>query len=455
MLKIHRAGYLLINPWQIVPNGFISVYNGTIVDISAGNSCNRLLSNISLNNSHHNIASYFSDASDTRTELIDYGPGILMPTLANAHTHFELSALNGKIPFSMGFNGWVRELITQREECSVDTLRLEAEKAIKTAVETGTSLAGEISTLGITEDIFAKSDIGGIWFQEYLGGSEQCLDTLTINFSDFNSSNSSNCKDTSYNCSPIKYPIKYKSLSGHAPHTTSPELLRFLKKQTKRANLPFSIHAAESDDETEFITTGQGRWADFLKERDIDFSSWKQSSSSLNQSGLISHSKDALSRSPVQYLHDIGLLDEQTLAVHLLNVNSQDIEIIAQTQAKTVFCPRSNFNLHQKLPDIPLFFKYGLKPALGTDSLASSETLNMFDEMLYLAEKFSNINPSDILAMATLNSADALGFSTIAGSIEKGKRADFIYVPLTVSLNKPKMDISDIIMRIIEYKSTK
>ncbi|MGD9731389.1 MAG: amidohydrolase family protein [Desulfamplus sp.] len=449
MLKIHRAGYLLINPWQIVPNGFISVYNGTIVDISAGNSCNRLLSNISLNNSHHNIASYFSDASDTRTELIDYGPGILMPTLANAHTHFELSALNGKIPFNIGFNGWVRELITQREECSVDTLRLEAEKAIKTAVETGTSLAGEISTLGITEDIFAKSDIGGIWFQEYLGDLDRGSD-----FKESLSKHiSSNEQETSNNHNPANH--KKRSIAGHAPHTTSPELLRFLKQKSRLANLPFSIHAAESDDETEFICCGRGSWADFLKERGIDFSSWKQSSSSLNQSGLISHSKDALSRSPVQYLHDMGLLDEQTLAVHLLNVNSQDIEIIAQTQTKTVFCPRSNFNLHQKLPDIPLFFKYGLKPALGTDSLASSETLNMFDEMLYLAEKFPNINPSDILAMATLNSADALGFSTIAGSIEKGKRADFIYVPLTVSLNKPKMDISDIIMRIIEYKSTK
>ena len=322
-------------------------------------------------------------------------------------------------------------------------------KRVKTAVETGTSLAGEISTLGITEDIFAKSDIGGIWFQEYLGDLNRGSD-----FKESLSKHiSSNEQETSNNHNPANH--KKRSIAGHAPHTTSPELLRFLKQKSRLANLPFSIHAAESDDETEFITTGQGGWADFLKERGIDFSSWKQSSSSLNQSGLISHSKNALSRSPVQYLHDMGLLDEQTLAVHLLNVNSQDIEIIAQTQAKPVFCPRSNFNLHQKLPDIPLFLKYGLKPALGTDSLASSETLNMFDEMLYLAEKFPNITPSDILAMATLNSADALGFSTIAGSIEKGRRADFIYVPLSVSLNKPKIDISDIIMRIIEYKSTK
>ncbi|MBF0302658.1 MAG: amidohydrolase family protein [Desulfamplus sp.] len=436
MLKIHRAGHLLINPWQIIENGFISVENGIIVDISAGNSCNRLRSNISLNNSNHNIASYSSAASDTRTEVIDYGPGILMPALANAHTHFELSALKGKIPFNMGFNGWVRELIKQREECSVDTLRLEAEKAIKTAVATGTSLVGEISTLGITQDIFADSDIGGVWFQEYLGSFGE-------NFKNISGKDISSIQR------------KKRSIAGHAPHTTSPELLRLLKQQTKRANLPFSIHVAESNDETEFITTGQGRWADFLKERGIDFSLWKSSSNNLNQLNKNFYSKFALSRSPVQYLQDMGLLDNSTLAVHLLNVDSQDIEIIAKTQAKPVLCPKSNFNLHQKLPDIPLFLKYGLKPALGTDSLASTESINMFDEMLYVAEKFPNINPSEILAMATVNSAEALSFGKIAGTIEKGKRADFIYIPLNFSLNTSENNISEIIMRIVEYKSTK
>ena len=144
------------------------------------------------------------------------------------------------------------------------------------------------------------------------------------------------------------------------------------------------------------------------------------------------------------------MLDSLTLPVHLINVDDKDIEIIAKTKAKPIFCPRSNFNLHKKLPDIPRFLKHGIKPALGTDSLASTDSINMFDEMLYLANQFPQIAPSDILAMATINGADALGFGEMVGTLEKGKKADFIYIP-EVSGN----NISDKIMRIIEYKSKK
>lgn len=400
--EIHRAGHILVTPWHMVENGYISVENNTIADISSGKSG-------AIASAGHNI--------------IDHGPGILMPALVNAHVHFELSALKGRVPFDRGFSGWVRELLIKRGEFSTDLLRQEARKAIKSAVSGGTRFFGEISTLGITEDMFTDSDIGGVWFQEYLGAEEPLSRTIltppTISRADSRFSSDGVCKE--------------RSMAGHAPHTTSPELLMRLKEQSRSAALPFSIHVAESSDETEFITTRYGRWAHFLKERGIDFSAWPLPS-----------------RSPVHYLNDMGLLDPLTLVVHLLNVDSDDIEIIAKTGAKPVFCPRSNFNLHRTLPDIPLFLRSGLKPALGSDSLASTESLSMFDEMAFVAANFPDISPCDILAMATVNGATALGFEKRAGALERGKQAAFIYVPV----ERPGYDIEDMIMDIIMTNTT-
>ncbi|MBF0379105.1 MAG: amidohydrolase family protein [Desulfamplus sp.] len=413
-LTIHRAGHVMISPCQIIDNGFISVVNNTIVDVGAVTETS-IIKFSATSGYHSDISNFDKYSEDSR--IIDHGSGIIMPSLVNAHTHFELSALKGKIPFDKGFNQWVRELINKREQCGAELLKLEAKKAIESAILTGTSIVGEISTIGITEDIFANSDIAGVWFKEYLGSdlgilSDSLLPTTLLDSKD---------RDI----------VTKNSFAGHAPHTTSPALLKLLKEQTNKLKIPFSIHVAESDDETEFITTGQGNWANFLREREIDYSKW-----------------NIPSKSPVQYLNDIGLLDSLTLDVHLINVDDKDIEIIAKTKARPIFCPRSNFNLHKKLPDIPHFFKYDLKPALGTDSLASTDSINMFDEMLYVAKLFPELNPSEIIAMATINGADALGFGKIAGTLEKGKRADFIYIPDISGKNN-----SDKIMSIIEYKS--
>ena len=421
--QIHRAGHILIDPWHIIDNGFIYVINNTIIRVCSGKS-----SSIS---KQLGIAGSLGNP-----KIIDHGPGILMPSLVNAHTHFELSALKGKVAFGRGgFNSWVRDLLKERELCGVANLRHEAKKAIDMALANGTGFAGEISTLGITKDIFADSDIGGVWFQEHLGISPHDQDNGLQAVLD-----RSDSKQMS---------VKKDSIAGHAPHTTSPVLLQLLKHKTKAANLPFSIHVAESDDETEFITTGHGKWASFLKERGIDHSSWQLPLSGLSSNKILS--MPIPSRSPVQYLNDIGLLDQLTLVVHILNVDIEDIEIIAKKGSRPVLCPRSNWNLHKQLPDIPLFLKHGLKPALGTDSLASTETLNMFDEMLYIVRQFPQINPSDILAMATVNGADALGFGKMAGNLERGKMADFIYIPISASGN----DIEKTVVNIILNSSTR
>jgi cytosine/adenosine deaminase-related metal-dependent hydrolase len=136
---------------------------------------------------------------------------------------------------------------------------------------------------------------------------------------------------------------------------------------------------------------------------------------------------------PVKYLENLEVLDENTIGVHLLHASKKDFEILSGCGVNICLCPRSNKNLHNRLPDIEGMLKSGLKICLGSDSLASVESLSMFDEMVFISNAFPKISPAEILAMATVNGAKALGFDKIFGALTPGKRAAFIYVPVEVS----------------------
>ncbi|NOX34546.1 MAG: amidohydrolase family protein [Deltaproteobacteria bacterium] len=362
--ELHRAGWIIIDPFTIIENGYIETSNGFIKGVHRGTPAEK---------------------------HIDHGPGVIMPPLVNAHLHLELSALKNSLPFGKGFRAWVKKLLEKREALGLEKLVKEAGKAALDLMESGNLYVGDISTLGITGSIIEESGLNGICFHEYLGSDISDIQPF------FTGKNDS---------------VSF-SIAGHAPHSTSAQLLRMLKKRSGFAGLPFSIHVAESDDESLFIHDKRGDWADFLTSRGIDWSSWQIGS-----------------KTPVSYINDMGLLDSLTIAVHLLNANDRDLEILARSKAKVCVCPRSNLNLHGKLPDIEKMIQKGIKPALGTDSLASCKSLNIFDEMAFISNQYQGLDPATIFAMGTINGAAALGIEQYTGTLSKGKRAKFLYLPV-------------------------
>jgi cytosine/adenosine deaminase-related metal-dependent hydrolase len=371
--QFHRAGWVVVDSSTIIENGCIEVENGLISGV-------------------------YKAASSQK--CIDHGPGVLMPPLVNTHLHLELSALKNTLPFDKGFKAWVKALLEKREALGEERLIIKARKAAGDLLKSGNLYVGDISTLGITEQIFESSGLNGICFHEFLGTSiDSSVKKILTRKNDFLSF----------------------SVAGHAPHTTSTQLLKALKRGSKSWGLPFSIHVAESDDESEFIHDKKGQWAKFLTFRGIDFSSWEIGS-----------------KTPVSYLNDIGLLDPFTIAVHLLNVSRDDLKIIADSKSKVCVCPKSNINLHGKLPDIEMMLKYGIHPALGTDSLASCDSLDIFDEMAFVNDHYPGIAPETIFSMGTINGAKALGLEQLTGTLSMGKKAQFIYRP---SIIKNKKDL--------------
>lgn len=369
---IHRGGWVVADPQTVLESGYVRIEAGIIKEIGQGRC-------------------------EGSGRIIDHGPGVLIPALVNVHTHLELSAFKGKLAFDNGFKNWVRQLITLRDAASRDALLAGAQNGISELLSSGSRVVGEISTLGLTRNAFLQSELAGVWFQERLGTVEP--DGGAVN--------------------PPSAPSndrKLLSVAGHAPHTTSPDLLVSLKQATRRRHLPLSIHLAESEDESEFLETGRGAWAQFLTERGIDFSKW----------GLPV-------ASPVKYMEQLGLLDPETIAVHLVSADREDFEILRESGTRVCLCLRSNTNLHQRLPDVKSMIESGIQPCLGTDSLASTGSLSIFDEMAFGIHHFPWLAPEQILAMATINGAKALGFEKMFGSLAPGKIGSLVYVPVEAS----------------------
>ena len=362
----HKAGWVLIDPWNILRDGFVKVESGKIVDVGQGRG------------------------GDDADQVIDHGPGVLMPALVNAHTHLELSGLKGQTVIGKGFIQWVKSVIEKREQLNEKIIIDAVSQGISDLAKSGALIAGEVSSMGLSRNLFFNSNLSGVWFKEYLGnGSEDLMECKKLNFS------------------------KIVSVAGHGPHTTSGKLLVQLKSAANKGRVPFTIHLAESEEEFQFLTTAKGPWADFLSQRGIDLFPWQLPGDN-----------------PVQYADKAGLLDKNTLAVHLVFADKKDIQSLADKKVNICLCPKSNLILHNRLPDVSTMIKKGIKPSIGTDSLASNDSLSIFDEMKFIANFFTDIPFPQILAMATINGANALGLEKQFGALEPGKIAKMIYLPV-------------------------
>jgi len=144
--------------------------------------------------------------------------------------------------------------------------------------------------------------------------------------------------------------------------------------------------------------------------------------------------------SSIEYLKRIGFLSPYLLAVHAVHVTGKDIKIIRKSNVSIAHCPRSNKETGVGKMPLKKFLDAGLTVGLGTDSLASSPTLSLWDEMRYAYQihRRSGVSAKDIFRIATINGAKALGLDKEIGALEPGKKADMIAVHL------PGKDTGDI-----------
>ena len=150
---------------------------------------------------------------------------------------------------------------------------------------------------------------------------------------------------------------------------------------------------------------------------------------------------------PVEYLERLGLLSNNVLLVHCIQLETSDYDILKRNNVSVAYCPKSNFKLRTGFLNLNKMLQKEIEVGLGTDSVASNNNMDLFEEMRTAAFSPSWLKKDEInrnnsrkenqfcaykaLKMATLGGALSLGLSDSIGSIEVGKKADLISVDLT------------------------
>lgn len=153
-------------------------------------------------------------------------------------------------------------------------------------------------------------------------------------------------------------------------------------------------------------------------------------------------------KTPVRFLRDLGVLARPVTAAHCVAIDEEDINILSACGAHVIYNPGSNCKLGSGFAPIPAMIKAGITIGLGTDSAASNNNLNLWEE-IYLAALLSKaitgdptmISAREAFQMATLNGAKALQWDQQIGTLQVGKKADLFTVNLEQPHYQPKADL--------------
>ena len=348
----------------------------------------------------------------------DLGNVVVLPGLVNAHTHLELSWLRGRVPPSNQFTNWVKALIAIRrgtEQLITPEVVTSVHGAIRELRASGTVAVGDITNSLAAVEPMKAANLSGVVFHELLGFHERdgALIEATRPMRD----------------AAARHGLRI-SLAPHAPYSTSVELFRAIRGAVSASECPIlSVHLGESMEEVELLEKGTGPWRDMLE----TIGKWRED-------------WGVPACGPVQFLDRHGVIDARTLVVHGVQFDEGALARLRQIGATLVTCPRSNRWVGAGDPPIDRFYASGVAIAVGTDSLASVEDLNLFSELKTMRRLAPQVPARKLLESATLVGAKALGLESDLGSITPGKRAELICVQLPDALD----DVEEYLLSGIE-----
>ncbi|MBI5788648.1 MAG: amidohydrolase family protein [Candidatus Schekmanbacteria bacterium] len=322
---------------------------------------------------------------------------ILMPGLVNCHAHLELSALRGKIPVGQPFTEWLKQVVTLRSAWQSEDYRLSIGQGIAQLIAAGITCVADITATGLSLLLLEESGLRGIVFLEIIGFQH-----------DLAQEKAGHLKSHLIRLSAQNGRFAL-GVAPHAPYSVSPDLFRQLGKLLGGYKL--SVHLAESREEVNFLADGFGAFREFLKWRGVWDDAWQ-----------------APGCSPVNYLKNLHLLVPDALLVHLNYLDKADYAVLLQSKIHLVTCPASNRRLGHSNLHLQTLYRNGVNVVLGTDSLASNDELNLFREMRLLSYENPWLSFAEVIKIATLHGAKALGLEAETGSLTCGKYADIIAI---------------------------
>jgi 5-methylthioadenosine/S-adenosylhomocysteine deaminase len=354
------------------------------------NADRQILVNVDLKISDNRISAIGHDLSTNGEEVLDCSDKVVMPGLINAHTHVSMTLLRG-ISDDLELEEWLNDVIFPVEEkFDAEDAYVGAKLGCLEMLKSGTTCFNDMYYhMDQVAEAVEETGMRAVLSRGVLdvdGGADERIGDA-VDFA-------------------IDYSEHERITPGFAPHavyTASSEVLSELKEFAEDLGSVYHIHVSETRSEVE----------DFVKENYV---------------------------TPLQHLDNLGVLDENLIAAHCVWMMDEEKDLLAEKGGSVVHNPAANLKLGSGIADIPRFLDRGVNVALGTDGVASNNNLNLFEEAKLAALLHKRNHPGDITAqqvldMATLNGAEALGLKHETGSVEIGKKADLI----TLGLDNPEM----------------
>lgn len=337
--------------------------------------------------------------ASTTYELNDH---IVTPGFVNAHTHAAMNLLRG-LADDLSLMNWLHEHIWPAEAAHVN------EQFIADGVKLA---AAEMLRYGTTcfNDMYFFPDVAAKTASEL--GIRAVVGLIMLDF------------PTQWASGPDEYlskgiavhdafrsdPLITTALAPHAPYTVSDAPLKRLAAMAPELDVPIHMHIHETAQEL----------ADAVEQTEMR---------------------------PLERLNQLGLLGPGLLAVHMTQLTDDEIALVAESGTHVVHCPESNMKLASGQAPVAKLLAAGVNVALGTDGAASNNDLDMIGEM-HSAALLGKVTAQDaqalpahqVLEMATLAGAKALGLEQTIGSLEVGKAADITAINLSDLSSQPVFD---------------
>lgn len=330
--------------------------------------------------------------------IIDLGEAVLSPGLINAHCHLDYTHFKGGLLFNGSFAEWIKNINAMKRTFSTEDYVDAIQDGFRQLIRSGTTTVCNIEAFPELLNILPPPPIRTWWFLELIDLRQRLGDEETmmgaLQFFD-------------------EHPdwLGGFGLSPHAPYTASIELYRLARRCSELHQMPFTTHIAESLEEQEMFLYAKGALHDFLRQLGRD-------NSDCGQGSALSH------------LLEQGALNTNCLAVHLNYLQDYDWPALVQSGASVVHCPKCHTYFgHRRFP-LEEMRRNGINLCLGTDSLASNNTLDLRSEIREAQSHFPEVPAHEWFKMVTVNPAKVLQQEGRLGVIAPGACADLIAFPL-------------------------
>ncbi|MHB0976086.1 MAG: amidohydrolase family protein [Candidatus Aquicultorales bacterium] len=351
-------------------------------------------------------------------EVLDFGLGAILPGFVDLHTHLEYSAFRGVVD-DLGYEAWKIQLTEKSAALTPDDWQQSARLGALEAVRSGITTIVDITDTGASLNAAGEAGLRGVIFYE-VSGMDHDVVGEQISKADAVLEKWRSAFDTS------RFTF---GISPHSPYTVSPPLYQAASRYARDNGMILCTHLAGSQAEFDFVKWGSGAFATGF--RDLvrwDHLLWQPT-------GV----------TPIKYLEQWEVFDYgPVLAVHCIHVDGQDLDILQKYDVAVAHCPGCAAKLAMGIAPLSKFMELGLKIGIGTDSPASNNTMDVFDEMRMglLIQRAANatvdgLSAESFVRMATLGGAEAVGLDKTIGSLEPGKAADIIAVDLSHSHQVP------------------